>query len=189
MNTRGFTIVELLIVIVVIAILAAISIVAYNGVQQRAQNSQTISAVTAWVKALKSYRIANGAYPPYWTCLGTGYLYGPDGTATTGDAQCRQDSAGSGQRENTTFNDLMRPYVGGSFPTPAMVTARFSDTQWRRGLSVAPTGGDGTQSYITAAYRGDIACPSISGVVASNKNLWGGNTYCIHHIGLTTDPL
>ncbi|MBC7512702.1 prepilin-type N-terminal cleavage/methylation domain-containing protein [Candidatus Saccharibacteria bacterium] len=38
MNTlKGFTIVELLIAIVVIAILAAISIVAYNGVQQRAK--------------------------------------------------------------------------------------------------------------------------------------------------------
>lgn len=34
---RGFTIVELLIVIVVIAILAAISIVAYNGIQERAK--------------------------------------------------------------------------------------------------------------------------------------------------------
>ena len=32
----GFTIVELLIVIVVIAILAAITIVAYNGIQNRA---------------------------------------------------------------------------------------------------------------------------------------------------------
>ena len=31
-KTKGFTLVELLIVIVVIAILAAISIVAYNGV-------------------------------------------------------------------------------------------------------------------------------------------------------------
>ena len=36
----GFTIVELLIVIVIIAILAAITIVAYNGLQQRARDSQ-----------------------------------------------------------------------------------------------------------------------------------------------------
>ena len=35
-NLRGFTIVELLIVIVIIAILAAITIVAYNGIQQLA---------------------------------------------------------------------------------------------------------------------------------------------------------
>ena len=36
----GFTIVELLIVIVVIGILAAITIVAFNGVQQRARDAQ-----------------------------------------------------------------------------------------------------------------------------------------------------
>ena len=35
----GFTIVELLIVIVVIAILAAITIVAFNGIQERARAS------------------------------------------------------------------------------------------------------------------------------------------------------
>lgn len=35
----GFTIVELLIVIVVIGILAAITVVAYNGVQEQARHS------------------------------------------------------------------------------------------------------------------------------------------------------
>lgn len=38
-NMSGFTIVELLIVIVVVAILAAISIVAYNGIQVRSKYS------------------------------------------------------------------------------------------------------------------------------------------------------
>ena len=49
----GFTIVELLIVIVVIAILAAISLVAYTGVQQRARDSQRLSDIKQISKALQ----------------------------------------------------------------------------------------------------------------------------------------
>jgi len=56
---RGFTIVELLIVIVVIGILAAITIVAFNGVQKRAQNSAAQSAVAQASKKVMSYAITN----------------------------------------------------------------------------------------------------------------------------------
>jgi len=69
----GFTIVELLIVVVVIAILAAITIVSYNGIQTRAENTKTISAVTAYVKLANMYAADNnGAYPPAdgYSCLG-----------------------------------------------------------------------------------------------------------------------
>lgn len=59
----GFTIVELLIVIVVIAILATISIVAYNGVQERARNSQRTSDIRAIANALELYYADNGEYP------------------------------------------------------------------------------------------------------------------------------
>lgn len=59
----GFTIVELLIVIVVIAILAAISIVAYNGVQQRARDSQRVQDMQTITKALELYYIDNGRFP------------------------------------------------------------------------------------------------------------------------------
>lgn len=62
-NSRGFTIVELLIVIVVIAILAAITIVAFNGVQARARDSQRQADVKAITKALELYYIDNGKFP------------------------------------------------------------------------------------------------------------------------------
>ena len=54
---KGFTIVELLIVIVVIAILAAITIVAYNGIQTRAKTERANSELRMLEKAILSARI------------------------------------------------------------------------------------------------------------------------------------
>lgn len=59
----GFTIVELLIVIVVIAILAAISIVAYNGIQDRARTTSIKSDLNSLNKAIQLYYADNGLYP------------------------------------------------------------------------------------------------------------------------------
>lgn len=56
----GFTIVELLVVIVVIAILATITIVAYNGIQQRARDSRRVQDLAMLSKATKLYAIDNG---------------------------------------------------------------------------------------------------------------------------------
>lgn len=64
-NTSGFTIVELLIVIVVIAILAAITIVAYNGIQERTRASSVSSALNQANKKLAIYQVDfPGQYPP-----------------------------------------------------------------------------------------------------------------------------
>lgn len=60
---QGFTIVELLIVIVVIAILAAISIVAFTGIQNKAITASLQSDLSNAAKQLKLYYTANGAYP------------------------------------------------------------------------------------------------------------------------------
>ena len=61
---KGFTIVELLIVVVVIAILAAITIVAYNGIQNRAKQSAAQSLLSQTNKKILAYAVQNGdTYP------------------------------------------------------------------------------------------------------------------------------
>ena len=56
-NHSGFTIVELLIVIVVIGILAAISIVAYSGIQERARANSLVSGFRQIDKAFNMMAI------------------------------------------------------------------------------------------------------------------------------------
>ncbi|OGL21582.1 hypothetical protein A2707_06130 [Candidatus Saccharibacteria bacterium RIFCSPHIGHO2_01_FULL_45_15] len=63
-KSRGFTIVELLIVIVVIGILAAIVIVAYQGVTNRAKFSQKHNDIKTIQKLILSYHATYGNYPP-----------------------------------------------------------------------------------------------------------------------------
>lgn len=58
----GFTIVELLIVIVVIAILAAITIVAYNGIQNRANDTVVQSELKALANKNELFFVDNSRY-------------------------------------------------------------------------------------------------------------------------------
>lgn len=60
---RGFTIVELLIVIVVIGILAALVIVTYNGIQQRARDTERKTDVKGIQGQLEAYWADNARYP------------------------------------------------------------------------------------------------------------------------------
>ena len=72
-RSRGFTIVELLIVIVVIAILASISIVAYNGVQNRAHDTAVQSDLKNYAEMFEIYHFdnSNNNYPWNGTTVGT----------------------------------------------------------------------------------------------------------------------
>ena len=87
-NTSGFTLVELLIVIVIIAILASITVVTYNGIQQRAKNAARIQAGNDWAQTLLNYQANTGHFPTSGItyngthyCLGTGFPIGGGGVA------------------------------------------------------------------------------------------------------------
>ena len=62
-NQQGFTIVELLIVIVVIGILAALVITTFTGIQQKARDTERQTDIKALYGQIEAYYAQNGKYP------------------------------------------------------------------------------------------------------------------------------
>ncbi|MEI6850926.1 MAG: fibronectin type III domain-containing protein [Candidatus Saccharibacteria bacterium] len=62
-KSSGFTIVELLVVIVVIGVLAAITIISYTGVSKKATIASQQSDLTGASRQLEMYKVDNGSYP------------------------------------------------------------------------------------------------------------------------------
>lgn len=83
---QGFTIVELLIVIVVIGILAAITIVAYNGIQARANDAKIRSAANQIDKAIQLFYLDTGKPP----------LSGSQSTAVAANFTCPGSTVADG---------------------------------------------------------------------------------------------
>lgn len=84
---RGFTIVELLIVIVIIGILATLIILAYNGIQQRARLAKRKADTSTMMKWLELYYTDNGMYPASDT--GTDFVTSNTITNSTTKAQLK----------------------------------------------------------------------------------------------------
>lgn len=177
----GFTIVELLIVIIIIAILTTLGVAAYRGITDRARNAQTMSVAEQWYKGLDMYKARNGAYPNAAGCLGSNYGYTVT-NANTGPGtgfQCRQDSAGSGIIDNSALNTSLSKYVTGS-PTPAMVTASNSATLWKRGVSYF----NSNPARIDVVLDGPLTtCPALGKLTGSLTTYTNGNVVCIYTLG------
>lgn len=171
-NLRGFTIVELLIVIVVIGILAAITIVAFNGIQNRTNNTKTVNAVSAYVKVLQLYKIDNGQHPDATSCLGLGYV----------EARCHGGSAlyvEDGGGLNTGF---LSPYLQGKVPIPNTARVPYTSTMYLAGAfyNYNVAGYNTAGGGIGFAQIGVTSCPSVGGTRFVSSTLFedGSGLWC-----------
>ncbi len=161
----GFTIVELLIVIVVIAVLAAISVVAYNGVQTRAKNSQIQAAAASYARSLQLYATDNGALP---TAAQTGAVRACLGNY--GDICANANSTIA----RSEFNELLAPYRGGTqLPDlPEEWVYTNVNNNWWRGVWYDTTSG---MRLRFVQYR-STECPSIAGTTFISRTSAGDGT-------------
>lgn len=158
---HGFTIVELLIVIVVIGILAAITIVAYNGIQNRATNQQTIASVRAYYSALTAYTIDNGAYPAGNACLGKAEFYVSN--------PCYIGN--STYAHSATLNAALDKYIN---TVPTLSNAKIVGSTFT---------GTGIFYYTASQYLGfpilgSNTCPDIAGAKEQSRAVSGSDVYC-----------
>jgi prepilin-type N-terminal cleavage/methylation domain-containing protein len=168
---RGFTIVELLIVIVVIGILAGIIIVAYNGIQQRAVVASLQSDLDGAAKQLAIDQVTNGTFPatPAAANGGQGLKVSPNNSfsytvnnSANPQTFCIASTNGSTIYSVTSTNNT--PTTGGCVITNLMPNPNFGS-----GLTggYGYNGSNGTGSISLSTDRAHVGTQSLK-VVASN---------------------
>ncbi|HRN96873.1 MAG TPA: type II secretion system protein [Candidatus Saccharibacteria bacterium] len=144
-NKYGFTIVELLIVIVVIGILASITVVAYTGITAQAKNTQAIVTARSWKELLDGYATIHGGLLDSTTptCLGSTQDYpaisGFDSGVCLGNWGITDD----------TTNNILMGFM------------RLSQ-KWTHGVSYDPYWGEESRGVLYA----------INGIYGVSNNQW-----------------
>ncbi len=189
-TTSGFTLVELLIVIVVIAILAAISVVVYGGISKRAEATRAASVAAQAAKLIELYYVDHGVYPPATpntgftpgeTCIGYVGNYPADGPFAAG--QCLHNESDASFKLGVS-DQLMAALEGyGVIPDGSIKTVKYVNEYWR-GIryiesNSAVAGPGGWLEWVVQGDYTDSCGPKTEGHYYS----WLDVTHCVYGFG------
>ena len=152
---KGFTLIELMIVVAIIGILAAIAIPAYQNYTIRAQITEGLNLADGWKTAIAEYYANAGTWPAATTNL----------TGTTASQSKYVSSLNvSGGTIAITYGGQVNQKVSGSILALVPYTNTNNDVVWVCGNSSTPTGASiGTatsmSSTVSAQYL-PAACHS-----------------------------
>ena len=168
-KSQGFTIVELLIVVVVIAILAAITIVSYNGITAKANSSAAASLAGNVSKKAEVYNADDSTtgYPATLAALNNSskpyYLVASTGTpnSTNGKTTVRYIICGTGSADTA-------PTAVGDITNITGVIVNYYD--FANSRITAVTAGNVSGAAATATNPAGVSTGQITGLVGT-KNI------------------
>lgn len=184
---HGFTLVELLIVIVVVAILATITTVSYNKIQERAHNAITISAANQAITLLTLHYTLEGPLaindlPPWahYVCMGDPDEFPPSNGLR--DGECHPDAFASNQLQTALSSVGKANFKTYEFDEGGHYVRGIVYTYDNGNQGSAPAGGE-PGYYLTYALVGtnqDCGIPSADVATSSMDN----ETWC--SVNMTT---
>ena len=150
---KGFTLIELMIVVAIIGILAAIAIPAYQNYTIRAQVTEGLTLADGWKTAIAEYYANTGNWPSQanltGTCNSVGKYESQVTVKTSGVIEITY-----GQNANSKINGLLLDLVP--------FTNANNDVLWQCGNATAPSGSSsgGTNSTNVSPQYLPTSCHS-----------------------------
>lgn len=137
MKRAGFTIIELLIVIVVIGILATITMVSYNGVQEKARRAALISDLNHAGDAMEIVWSGSGEYPsllPSDITTSKGSVLQLRSTSDPNQMYCIDGYSSSGDNLSYRSDGGFKPYACGGAPVGDPIGGSIPAVQYDKNL-------------------------------------------------------